>query len=118
MPDIDYAGRCERYARQRGWAYDETRLSFDHLTPRQRRRALKKERHATPYASAGCFPDDDGHGWDEEADDNAPCSHCDGEWYMQECDDPIQCCDPRCDGQWHPCAACGGTGLAKHQVIW
>ena len=41
-----------------------------------------------------------------------------GEPEMQECDDPIQCCDPRCDGQWHPCAACNGTGLAKHQVIW
>lgn len=43
---LDYAGRCERYARQRGWAYDPHRLSFDHLTPAQRRRALKKERSA------------------------------------------------------------------------
>jgi len=40
---LDYAGRCERYARQRGWAYDEHRMSWEHLTPRQRRRALKKE---------------------------------------------------------------------------
>jgi hypothetical protein len=42
---LDYADRCERYARQRGWAYDPHRLSIDHLTPRQHRRALKKERH-------------------------------------------------------------------------
>jgi len=26
--------------------------------------------------------------------------------------------DPRCDGQWHPCTACGGTGLYEHQVIF
>ena len=40
-----YAARCERYARQRGWAYDPQRLSIDRLTPRQRRRAMHKERH-------------------------------------------------------------------------
>lgn len=40
---LDYAGRCERYARQRGWHYDPHRMSYDKLTPRQRRRALKKE---------------------------------------------------------------------------
>jgi hypothetical protein len=45
---LDYADRCERYARQRGWAYDEHRMSIGHLTPRQRRRALKKERHQYP----------------------------------------------------------------------
>jgi hypothetical protein len=53
--------------------------------------------------------------WD---DDSQPCSWCGGEWYLQECDDPIQCCSPRCDGQWHPCDACQATGLAKHQVMW
>ena len=42
---LDYAGRCERYARQAGWHYDPARLSFDHLTAAQRRRALKKEWH-------------------------------------------------------------------------
>jgi hypothetical protein len=42
---LDYAGRCERYARQRGWAYDPARLSIGKLTPAQRRRALRKERH-------------------------------------------------------------------------
>lgn len=56
--------------------------------------------------------------WDGDDWDNEPCSHCGGEWYLQECDDPIQCCDPRCDGQWHPCVACQGTGLAKNQVMW
>lgn len=50
--------------------------------------------------------------------DSGPCSHCGGEPEMQECDDPIQCCSPRCDGYWHPCEACGATGLAKYQVIW
>lgn len=55
---------------------------------------------------------------DDDDADYETCSHCGGEWYLQECDDPIQCCDPRCDGQWHPCVACQGTGLAKHQVIW
>ena len=55
---------------------------------------------------------------DDEGDDTLPCSHCGGEPDLQECDDPIQCCDPRCDGTWHPCTACQGTGLAKHQVIW
>jgi hypothetical protein len=50
-PPLDYADRCERYARQRGWAYDPARLSIHHLTPRQRRRAIKKERSAWPLYS-------------------------------------------------------------------
>jgi len=45
---LDYAGRCARYLPQRGIAYDPGRLSVSHLTPRQRKRALKKERHAFP----------------------------------------------------------------------
>ena len=45
---LDYAGRCERYARQAGWAYDPHRISIDKLTPRQHRRALHKERRASP----------------------------------------------------------------------
>lgn len=40
---LTYAGRCERYARQRGWAYDEHAMSVHHLTPAQRRRAMHKE---------------------------------------------------------------------------
>lgn len=60
--------------------------------------------------------DDEVDDWDGAED--GCCSHCGGDWFLQECDDPIQCCDPRCDGTWHPCAACQGTGLAKHQVIW
>jgi hypothetical protein len=43
---LDYAGRCERYARQAGWEYAVNRISIGHLTPRQRRRALKKEDRA------------------------------------------------------------------------
>ena len=65
------------------------------------------------------YPDDDERlAGAIEYDDSQACSHCVGEWYLQECDDPIQCCDPRCDGFWHPCTACQGTGLAKHQVFW
>ena len=41
---LDYAGRCERYAAQRGWHYDWNKMSAGHLTPKQFRRALKKER--------------------------------------------------------------------------
>jgi hypothetical protein len=61
------------------------------------------------------YPDDD---YDPADPDGGHCSVCGGEPYLQECDDPIQCCDPRCDGQFHPCRACNGTGLAKHQTIW
>lgn len=53
--------------------------------------------------------------WHE--DDDPSCTNCNGDTWV-ECDDPIQCCDPRCDGQWHPCEACQGTGIAKNQVIW
>lgn len=45
---LSYADRCERYARQRGWRYDPQRMSIHHLTPAQRRRALRKERHIAP----------------------------------------------------------------------
>jgi hypothetical protein len=109
---LDYAGRCARYLRQRGIAYDPARLSVDRLTPRQRRRALKKERHASPWVP-GSIGDDpyDGDDSDER------CTVCDGDPWV-ECDDPIQCCDPECDGEFHPDPACGGTGLARHQVMW
>lgn len=53
---------------------------------------------------------------DDEPDE--PCSWCGGQPDVQECDDPIQCCDPRCDGVWHPCTACNGTGRASQQVVW
>lgn len=59
--------------------------------------------------------DDDWQYRDDDEDDRCTC--CDGDIWV-ECDDPIQCCDPRCDGQWHPCEVCQGTGLAKNQVIW
>ena len=57
--------------------------------------------------------------WFDDPDDGEPdaCSHCGGDIWT-ECDDPIQCCDPRCDGTMHPCRACLGTGLASRQVIW
>lgn len=55
---------------------------------------------------------------DDERDLGPACTWCGGEWYLQECDDPIQCCDSRCDGRFHPCAACNGTGLASEQWSW
>ncbi len=64
------------------------------------------------------YPDSEDEAWLESALHNEPCTWCGGEPDLQECDDPIQCCDPRCDGTWHPCTACQGTGLSKYQVIW
>jgi hypothetical protein len=51
--------------------------------------------------------------WDD--DHELDCTHCGGDPDMQECGDPIQCCNPRCDGVWHPCDACNGTGLRSQQ---
>lgn len=108
---LDYAGRCARYLPQRGIAYDPERMSISRLTPRQRSRALKKERHALPL-----LRDIDNDPYD--GDDNDPrCTVCNGEVWV-ECDDPIQCCDLGCDGEMHPDPACGGTGLYEHQVIF
>jgi hypothetical protein len=67
------------------------------------------------YLGADDALDDD---YDEWAEADERCTWCGGEPDLQECDDPIQCCDPRCDGTRHPCTACQGTGLAKYQVIW
>lgn len=50
-------------------------------------------------------------------DEDGSCTWCDGGGW-DECDDPIQCLDPKCDGEIHPCTACAGTGLLEHQVIW
>jgi hypothetical protein len=51
MP-LDYADRCERYARQGGWHYDPQRIGFGHLTPAQRRRALRKKLRAQRKAAS------------------------------------------------------------------
>jgi hypothetical protein len=110
-PALDYAGRCARYLPQRGIPYDPERLSVGRLTPRQRKRALKKERRAWPL-----LPDIDGDPYDGD-DDDPRCTICGGEVWV-ECDDPIQCCTPGCDGEMHPDPACGGTGLYVHQVIF
>ena len=57
---------------------------------------------------------DDDYGSDYGYDE-LDCTHCGGDPDMQECGDPIQCCNPRCDGVWHPCDACNGTGLRSQQ---
>ena len=56
--------------------------------------------------------------WDDDPDPD--CSYCGGDGYT-ECDDPIQCCSRHLDNSWDQmceCKACGGSGLAKDQVIW
>ena len=68
------------------------------------------------YLGADAALDIDSDPYDGD-DDDPRCTHCEGAIWV-ECDDPIQCCDPRCDGEWHPCTACGGTGLYEHQVIF
>ena len=69
---------------RRGIAYDPERLSVGYLTPRQRRRALKKERRAFPLL---LDIDNDPYDGDDEDD---RCTCCDGDIWV-ECDDPIQC---------------------------
>ncbi len=46
----------------------------------------------------------------------ADCFHCGGDGWV-ECDDPIQCTRAH-SGDLHPCASCGGSGLAKDMTIW
>lgn len=72
---LDYAARCERYARQRGWAYDEHRHSIGHLTPRQYRRAIHKEGRAFGLKFVIIDPHDDGdQDWDGASYE--PDGHC------------------------------------------
>jgi hypothetical protein len=60
------------------------------------------------------YPDDD---WDDYDSRDERCTHCGGDIWV-ECDDPIQCTYPRCDGEFHPDPACNGTGLARDQWMW
>jgi hypothetical protein len=60
---------------------------------------------------------DDDYGPDDFADDDPSCTWCGGEQWT-ECDDPIQCTYARCDGEFHPCPACCGAGLGRHQRLW
>jgi hypothetical protein len=53
--------------------------------------------------------------WGDE--DGADCSICGGEGY-EDCPDPIQCMQGHPIGGMHRCDACGGTGMAKDQVMW
>lgn len=58
---------------------------------------------------AGVYPYERSPDLDDENDGYPSwCSWCGGD-AIQECDDPIQCCDPDCDGE---------VGLARHQVVW
>jgi hypothetical protein len=88
---LDYAARCQRYARQAGWAYDGHRMSISRLTPRQRRRALHKEHRAWPVK-------DRAEGYIRVA----PISECDvcglPDNYNGDGDGIGSCDCPRCDG--------------------
>lgn len=48
-------------------------------------------------------------------DDTPECTWCGGEG-IDECDDPIQCMDPACNGEMCTCRGCDGRGHS--QVIW
>jgi hypothetical protein len=60
---------------------------------------------------------DDDEPFDFDYDDDPGCSWCGGDGF-DECYDPIQCCDPECDGEIGPCRACNGSGMSKDQVVW
>lgn len=51
----------------------------------------------------------------DEDDGLIDCSWCGGVG-SDECDDPIQCLNPECDGRWCRCSACNGRGHS--QVVW
>ena len=54
---------------------------------------------------------------DIEYDDDAGCSWCDGEG-IRECDAAPLCWSRNCNGDFHDCPACDGSGLARDQRIW
>src|ERR1700685_1243488 len=82
---------------------------------------ITEDRYGGPckacWDAVGKRPDVDDDPYDGD-DDDPRRTACNGGPWLQECDDPLQCCDSRCDGEWHPCIACGGTGLYEHQVIF
>ncbi|HET7325988.1 MAG TPA: hypothetical protein VFJ14_01745 [Nocardioidaceae bacterium] len=53
----------------------------------------------------------------DEMDPGACCTWCGGEG-ITECDQPVECDDAAHHDGLCTCRACGGTGLAKDQVIW
>ena len=61
------------------------------------------------------IPDDQPDRCPSDTDEHPECSWCGGDGWG-ECDDPIQCCDPRCDGELCPCSACDGRGY--DQTVW
>jgi hypothetical protein len=58
-----------------------------------------------------------GDGYDDYDEDGLNCSWCGGDAW-EECDDWIQCTYRGCDGEMHPCSACGGTGDGRKQTVW
>jgi hypothetical protein len=54
--------------------------------------------------------------YDGEEGDGA-CTHCGGDIWV-ECDDPIQCTYPSCDGELHMDPACNFTGKASEQWLF
>ena len=61
------------------------------------------------------IPDDQPDRCPSDTDEHPECSWCGGDGWG-ECDDPIQCLDPRCNGELCPCSACYGRGY--DQEVW
>lgn len=60
--------------------------------------------------------DDDVHVWeDDDGTEHVECSICGGDG-VTECNDPIQCTHPGCDGEFCYCSACSGRGY--DQTVW
>lgn len=63
-----------------------------------------------PAAEPQGYYEDDDDGWDQ-------CQTCCGDGY-EECWDWPDCWEPKCDGDFHRCPNCHGTGSAKDQWYW
>ena len=75
----------------------------DGVTVGESAKGLNRLPAATPY-------------WPEDEDGpDRTCTWCGGDG-VAECDDPIQCLDPACNGEMCTCLGCNGRGY--DQVVW
>lgn len=54
---------------------------------------------------------------DDDLDYGADCQTCGGE-QIEECDDILGCFVKGCDGNYHTCPNCKGSGRARDQWFW
>ena len=64
--------------------------------------------------STDCWDDDD---LDYGDDEDRNCQTCCGE-QIEECHDILGCFEAGCNGDYHRCPNCKGSGLAKDQCYW